>query len=83
MATNEEIENFAKSAWPHVDRVSLDRIVPGRRKPNEFEPLESGFTLTAYGPAGDIMKRLNAATLDAMKDKIEQQLKKKSRSRTP
>ena len=48
----QEVESFAKSAWPHVARVSVDQIVPGRRKPNEFEPLESGFTLTAYDAAG-------------------------------
>jgi hypothetical protein len=79
MPTEQELETFAKSAWPHVDRVSVDRIVPGRRKPSEFEPMESGFTLTAYGATGDIMKRISAATLDAMHDKIEQQVKKKNK----
>ncbi len=80
MPTNEqELETFAKQAWPHVDRVSVDRIVAGRRKPSEFEPLESGFTLTAYSPSGEIVKRINALTLEAMRDKIEGQLKKQSK----
>ena len=79
MPTELELETFAKSAWPHIDRVSVDRIVPGRRKPSEFAPMESGFTLTAYGAAGDILKRINATTLDAMYGKIEQQLRKKSK----
>jgi hypothetical protein len=79
MPTEQELETYAKSAWPHVDRVSVDRIVPGRRKPSEFEPMESGFTLTAYGATGDILKRISATTLGAMHDKIEQQLKKNSK----
>lgn len=41
--------------------------------------MESGFTLTAYGATGDIVKRINAATLDAMHGKIEQQLKTKNK----
>jgi hypothetical protein len=79
MPSEQEIETFAKSAWPHVDRVSVDRIVPGRRKPSEFEPMESGFTLTAYGATGDIMKRISAISLEAMHGKIEQQVKKISK----
>ncbi len=83
MPTEQELETLAKQAWPHVDRVSVDRIVPGRRKPSEFEPLESGFTLTAYGAAGDIVKRIAAATLDAMQGKIEQQVRKKNNAGEP
>lgn len=76
MLSQNEVESFAKTVWPHVSRVSIDPIVPGRRKPNEFEPLENGFTLTAYDAAGAIVKRLSAESLKSMKEKIEKQLKK-------
>jgi hypothetical protein len=78
--STQEIESFAKTAWPHVARVSVDAIVGGRQRRNEFDPLESGFTLTAYDAQSSIVKRISAATLDLLKDKIDQQLRKKAKT---
>jgi hypothetical protein len=74
--TTQEIESFAKTAWPHVAAVSIDVIAAGRRKPNEFEPLDSGFTLTAYDAGGSIVKRFSAANLVKLKEMIEKQVRK-------
>jgi hypothetical protein len=80
MTTSEQqIEAIAGQAWPHVASVSVQPIVSGRRRANEFDPLDSGFTLTAFDAGGSIVKRFSAATLDSLKDKVEQQMRKQSK----
>jgi hypothetical protein len=81
MTREQEIEAFAGKAWPHVASVSVQPIVAGRRRANEFDPLESGFTLTAFDPEGGILKRFSAATLDGLQDKVEQQVRKVARAK--
>jgi hypothetical protein len=75
----QEIEAIAGKAWPHVASVSVEPIVAGRRKPDEFDPLKSGFTLTAFDASGGIVKRFSAQTLDMLKGKVEQQMVKKGK----
>jgi hypothetical protein len=80
MSTNlQEIEAFAGKAWPHVASVSVEPIVPGRRRANEFDPLDSGFTLTAFDAGGGIVKRFSAETLETLRGKVEQQVRKQSK----
>jgi hypothetical protein len=82
MTTNaQEIEAFAGKAWPHVASVSVQPIVAGRRRANEFDPLDSGFTLTAFDAGGGIVKRFSAETLDTLKVKVEQQVRKQDRAK--
>jgi hypothetical protein len=70
---------MAGKAWPHVASVSVEPIVSGRRRANEFDPLDSGFTLTAFDSSGGIVKRFSAETLDTLKGKVEQQVRKQSK----
>jgi hypothetical protein len=72
----QEVEAFARSAWPHVAGVSVQPIVAGRGRANEFDA-QAGFTLTAYDAAGDIVKRVTAENLDMLKGKVERQLSRK------
>ena len=72
-----EVEAFAMKAWPHVASVSVQPIVAGRRRVNEFDPLESGFTLTACDADGSILKRVTGETLDTLKAKVELQTRKR------
>jgi hypothetical protein len=77
----QEIEAIAGKAWPHVASVSVQPIVSGRRRANEFDPLDSGFTLTAFDAGGDIVKRFSAETLDTLKGKIEEQVRKQDKAK--
>ena len=80
MQLNEqEIEAIAMKAWPHVASVSVQPIVAGRRRVNEFDPLESGFSLTACDAEGSILKRVTGNTLDMLKTKVEMQSRKKGK----
>ena len=81
MTSEQEIEAIAGKAWPHVASVSVQPIVAGRRRASEFDPLESGFTLTAFDAGGGIVKRLSAETLDTLKGKVEQQVRKQVRTK--
>jgi hypothetical protein len=70
----QEVEAFARSVWPHVASVSVQRVMaPRSGRPNEFEP-QDGFALTAYDAAGGIVKRVTAENLDMLKGKVERQL---------
>jgi hypothetical protein len=78
MPINElEVEALAMKTWPHVASVSVQPIVAGRRRVNEFDPLESGFTLTACDAEGSILKRVIGDSLDTLRIKVEQQSRKK------
>jgi hypothetical protein len=80
MQLNEqEIEAIAMKAWPHVASVSVQPIVAGRRRVNEFDPLESGFSLTACDAEGSTLKRVTGNTLDMLKTKVEMQSRKKGK----